>query len=562
MNKRIRILQIVFIGWSFLLILRLGYWQILKSSQLRKEAFAQYSSQTTIPAGRGSIYYSDGFPMVTNQESYLLYANPKLLPSGPSVLESLYRLLPASDSARETLSSAAGMHLSWLVLSHYIPYTTRQSIEALHLPGLGFETETSRLYLEGSSSAYLTGFVGKDVSGNTQGYFGLEGFYDRQLSGKNGKLWEDRDAFNRPIVISDSNRLPPQPGNDLYTSIDRTLMFIASQKLADGMTKHQSLSGEVAIMDSGTGRVLAMVSLPGYSQSDYFKFDPAVYKNPLVSESYEPGSTFKTIVMASALDAGVVKPDTVCTVCGGPVEYSGMKINSWDGKYYPNSTMTDIILHSDNVGMTFVSRKLGKDRLADYLKKFGIGQMTGVDLQEESVSPVRPPAEWQDIDWATISFGQGIAVTPLQLLTAVNALANHGNYVTPQIVTKIVSPQNIKIINPAAPVRVVSPRAAAQITEMMVNGVNKGPVHVYKPEGYLVAGKTGTAQVPISGHYDANNVISSFIGFAPADDPKFTMLVVLRQSNSTDWGSTTAAPIWFDIAKEIFRYYQIPPNTP
>lgn len=562
MKDRFRILHALFYIWPIVLVFRLGYWQILKSPSLRKEALAQYSSQTIIPASRGSIYYSDGFPMVANDENYLLFANPKELMKQPaSTVESLVKLLPASDSARTKLSAVSGSPISWLALSHYIPATTKKTIEMLKLPGLGFEAETSRLYLEGSSSAYLTGFVGKDAAGNPQGYFGLEGYYNRQLSGRDGKIWDDRDAFNRPIVISGSHRLPPQPGNDLYTSIDRTLMFVAMQKLSLGMSKHQSLWGAVAIMETATGKILAMVSTPGYSQPDFYNYDPTLYKNPLISESYEPGSTFKTIVMASALDAGSVSPDTICTVCGGPVEYSGMRISSWDGKYYPNSTMTDIILHSDNVGMTFVSRKLGKDKFASYLQKFGIGKATGIDLQEESVPTLRSKDEWRDIDWATMSFGQGIAVTPLQLLTAVNAIANHGIFVPPQIVSKIASPQKEQLVSPAKPQRVISAKAAAQTASMMVNGVNKGPVHVYKPDGYLIAGKTGTAQVPIAGHYDANHVVSSFVGFAPADDPKFTMLVVLKQPNSTDWGSSTAAPIWFDIAKEIFRYYQIPPSA-
>ena len=559
MSKRVRALQIFFLVWSIVIIGRLTYWQIFKSSQLKDEASSQYFRTTQIPSSRGEIVSADGFPLVSNQENYLVYVNLAASPSGQA-LSQLANTLPASSSAKFLIQEAKVNSLSWIVLDHNLPATLKKAISDQKIPGVGFEAEPNRIYPEGSPSAYLSGFVGKDASGNPRGYFGLEGYYDRELSGKPGKLLQEKDAFGRPIVIGGFNRIPPQNGRSLATSIDRTVQFIAYQKLSAGLKKYQSISGTVSIMDSSSGQILAMVAIPGYDPASYTEFSPNLYRNPIVSEFYEPGSTFKTIVMASALDAKAITTATVCDICSGSAIYSGMKVSSWDGKYYPNSSMSDIILHSDNVGMTFVGQKLGKEKLLSYIKKFGIGRLTGIDLQEESTPELRPDSEWVDIDYATATFGQGIAITPIQLLTAVNAIANHGVLVSPRIVNQIVSPEGVKKPSFPKPVTVISPLAAAQTTEMMINGVNNGAASAYKPKGYLIAGKSGTAQVPISGHYDTNNVVSSFIGFAPADDPKFTMLVTLHQTNSTDWGSTTAAPIWFSIASELFRYFNISPK--
>jgi cell division protein FtsI (penicillin-binding protein 3) len=539
----------------------LGYWQVIKASDLRRQAYIQYGSSVATSSPRGSILSSDSFPIVANNESYLAYINPKLLTAGAPALRDLIPLLPASDSARKILTQGNFNSLSWLALSRGVSPDLKKQMEEMKIPGLGFEREFERLYPEGSSSAYITGFVGKNEFGEPVGYFGLEGYYNRQLSGKSGRLTQEKDALGRPIPIGDQQVLPALEGSDLETSIDRTVQYYAYKLLEQGINKYQASAGTVTIMDSSTGLILAMASIPGYDPYRVSDYDSMLYKNPIVSESYEPGSTFKTIVMASALDSRVVKPDTICTICSGPAIISDKTVHSWDDKYYPNSTMTEIILHSDNVGMVFVGRQLGEKRLLNYINKFGFGKLTGIDLQEESTPEIRAETDWREIELATASFGQGIAVTPLQMVTAVNAIANGGKLLPPRIVTGLRSMNVTKKTEVPKPIEVISPEAAGKMTQMMINGVNKGEVRYYKPAGYTVAGKTGTAQVPIEGYYDKNKTIASFIGFAPADQPKFTMLVTLKDTKFSPWGSTTAAPLWFDVARELFRYYQIPPQN-
>ena len=558
MNTKIRITQYALIIWVLLIFARLVYWQVIKASELSSQADRQYRASDTIPAPRGEILASDSFPLASNEQTYNLIVDRRQIQNDPVSAEKLFRNLPSTASAKKILNNDQ-VKGDWLTIARNLSQKQYEQIKNLKLPGIGFDMELKRLYPEGSPSAYLTGFVGYDELGDSQGYFGLEGQYDRTLKGKSGKRYLQKDASGNPILIESQEIIPSQPGSSLHTSIDRTVQYLAAQKLAEGLQKYQAVSGTVSIMESRTGKILAMVSLPGYDPDNFTQYDTSQFKNPIVSESYEPGSTFKTIVMASALDAGVVTPETICTTCTGPVTIGDATVGSWNSQYYPGSNMREVILHSDNVGMVFVSRKLGKTRMLDYFRKFGLGKPTGVDLQEESSPDLRPDADWYDIDWATAAFGQGIALTRIQMLTAVNALANNGMLINPRIVTAVSRGKELSEIPPQEPVRVIGNKAASQITLMMVNGVNNGEVRYYKPSGFSIAGKTGTAQVPISGHYDKDKVIASFVGFAPAENPKFTMLVTLREPKSSPWGSTTAAPLWFDIARELFRYYKILP---
>ncbi len=557
MKSRIRIIQSVFLLWSFFISVRLVYWQIVKAGELRDEAQFQQTNRLKIDAPRGSILASDGFPLVESSQNYLLYLNPTKL-TDPHILEDHLKELPASESSILALKNSLSSKLQYAIISKGLNKEQKEKFESLKIPGLGFTAQPTRIYPEGSTSAYITGFVGRDQNDNPQGYFGLEGFYNRQLSGVPGRIIEEKDARGMPIIIGQHLQIPSQPGSNLITSIDRVVQYVAFKKLSEGLEKFQAASGTVTILDAQTGRVLGMVALPSYDPLSYSSFSPSLYKNPIVSATYEPGSTFKTIVMASGLDAKAIKPDSICTNCAGPLVISGQTVRNYDDKYYKNTNMTDIILHSDNIGMVYVAGRLGKNKFLDYLKQFGIGKPTGIDLQEESISELRPTSDWYDIDWSTASFGQGIAVTPLQMTMAVNCLARGGECISPQIVKDIQSGSTTQSPPSPSKWRAVGEDAASMTTDMMVNGVENGPVKIFKPSGFKIAGKTGTAQVAIEGHYDADKTIASFVGFGPVPKPKFTMLVTVREPKTSPWGSTTAAPIWFEIASELLRYYRIP----
>jgi cell division protein FtsI/penicillin-binding protein 2 len=294
-----------------------------------------------------------------------------------------------------------------------------------------------------------------------------------------------------------------------------------------------------------------MASFPDYDPGKFYEFPSDYYKNPAVANLFEPGSIFKPLIMAAALDANVVKPETACDICRGPISVGTYTIGTWNGEYHPETSMTDTIIHSDNTGMVFAARKLGADKLHDYLAKFGLGEKTGIDLEEETTGVLKPAKDWREIDLATTSFGQGIALTPIQVAAAINALANGGVWVKPFIVRAITDQGRVIPTVDSKQRQVLGKDAVAGITQMMIAAVEQGEAKWFKPKNLSVAGKTGTAQIPVSGHYDAEKTIASFVGFSPSVNPKFTMLVSLREPQTSQWGSETAAPLWFDIAKQI-----------
>jgi cell division protein FtsI/penicillin-binding protein 2 len=265
--------------------------------------------------------------------------------------------------------------------------------------------------------------------------------------------------------------------------------------------------------------------------------------------------------MSAALNSKLITPDTKCNACAGPVSVGGYDLETWDNKYFPNTNMIDVIQHSDNTGMVFVAQKLGLDGMINYLGKFGIGDYTGIDLQGEVSAVLKPKNEWYAVDLATTGFGQGISVTPIEILDATAAIANDGVRMEPQVVSAVEdNVGNRTKIQPKVLDTPIDSQTAKVMSEIMVNAVNKGEASWVRLKGYSIAGKTGTASIPVSGHYDPNQTIASFVGFAPSNNPKFVMLVILNRPTSSIYGAETAAPIFFDIAKSLLGYYGIPPE--
>ncbi len=572
MTKRIYFVLLIFLFAFAGLISRLFYWQIVKGQNLSAMAKQQYKGSSFIKAPRGDILSDDGTWFSATTEVWLLYATISQLKESPQkIADKLAPLLvnkETEDLQKEILDDAIRItgllskeKSSWVPLKHKLPNQIKQQIEDLKITGLGFEQEEARFYPEASTAAHLLGFVGKDNKGDDQGYFGLEGYYNLVLSGKPGVISREQDVRGVPIILSgNSKEVPAVNGVNLQTHVIKTIQISLEKKLKLGIEKYGAISGTGVVMDPKTGAIIAMGSFPSYAPSRYSEFSNQLFTNPVISSTFEPGSVFKVIVMASALDAGVIKSDTKCDICDGPYKVDGYSIGTWNDKYHPNSTMTEVIVNSDNVGMSFIADKLGSDRMYDYLSKFGIGKLTGIDLQGEASAKLRGKGKWSRVDLATSSFGQGVAVTPIQLVRAVGAIANNGVIMTPQVVDKIISNSWEDKVKPGSGEKVVSEKAAKEITAMMIQAAEHGESKWTDIPGFKVAGKTGTAQIPISGHYDETKTIASFIGFAPYDDPKFVMLITLQQPQSSQWASETAAPLWYSIAKDLFNYFGIQPD--
>src|SRR3972149_1250255 len=382
MITRLRVYTLLFIVFFIVLLIRLFYWQIYNGSNLSAEARTQYKQGRSLSAQRGEILASDGSWLVASGQSWLIYASiPNLKNDPKKIAEKLAPILIESEDRKDILE------------------------------GIGFEPVESRIYPEGSSSAQILGFVGKDDEGNDKGYFGIEGFYDLPLSGKPGFISRDADARGIPIILGSSREVSAIKGVNLSTHIDKSVQFSIEKKLKKGIEQYGAVSGTVIVMDPKQGSILGMSSIPSYDPSRYWEYGDTFFNNPAIFSSFEPGSIFKVLIMAAGIDAGGIKPANICDGFSGPYRIDKYSIENWNNQYQPNSTMVDVIVNSDNVGMTFVGEKLGPQMMFEYLTKFKIGEPTGIDLQGEISPKLREKDSWSIVDVATASFGQGIAVT-------------------------------------------------------------------------------------------------------------------------------------------------------
>lgn len=561
---RLKLFHYLLICLFLLVIARLFYWQVIKGKELALQGLSQYAKINQIEPLRGEIKASDNSILATNIPSFLVYAEPGKIEDKNKTT----RLLSTQLSIPEaSISAVLSQELDWVPIKNKVDVKTKEAIGKLEIKGLGFEKHHTRFYPESSMAAHLLGFVGRDDTGLDKGYFGVEGYHDRELKGRPGRTREIKDIQGHPILLGERIGEEKVDGQSLILHLNRRIQFIAETRLKEGIKKYGASGGTVVIMDPKTGGILASASYPDYDPTKYEKYDEATFRDPFVFDVYEPGSTFKILTMASALNEAVVTSETQCDqTCNGSQTIGDYTIRTWNNKYFPKSTMREVIEHSDNTGMLFVVRKLGLDKLIGYLDKFGIGSLTGIDLQGETNPQMRGRDKWYPIDLATASFGQGVAVTPVQMLTAVAAIANQGLLMEPHVVSKIVDSTGKEIvIKPKVVREVISRDTAKDITDMMVNAIERGEAKWTKLKGYTIAGKTGTSQIPIAGHYDPDRTVASFVGFAPVNPepavgPKFVMLVKINEPKSSSYGSETAAPIFFKIAKEILEYYNIPPK--
>lgn len=561
-----------------LIIVRLFHWQILAYSELSTKALNQQKNRLEIPAHRGEIFTSDNFPLVINKPAYLFFAEPKKIKEDPKFLtEKIAEIVKLENEAsrsadekneslkKEILEKLSAKNLYWVPLLKKISGEAKSQIANLKIEGLGFRESEVRSYPEASMAAQALGFLGEDLNGRPRGYFGIEGYYDRELAGKSGYLESEKDALGSPIVVGNFKEKPGEPGSDLILTIDHSVQYFIEKYLWEGIQKWGAKGGSALVMNPKNGQIIALASWPGYEPERFEMFDKNLYKNPAANDVYEPGSVVKPLIMAAAINENLINPETKCSLCGGPREIDGYLIHTFNDQYHPNLTITEILENSDNTGMVFVGDKLGKDKLFQYLKSYGFGERTGIDLEDEETGYLRNKYEWSEIDKATLTFGQGMGTTALQVARAFSTLANGGNLIKPQLVEKIVSGERTFPLKNESQGRVLKKSTTLLVTEMLVNVSLKSPLHFVlerMPElkNYRISAKSGTAQIAIAGHYDEKRTVASVIGYAPADNPKFLVLVKLNEPSVRPWGSDTAGPVFFNIIRDLLIYYNIPPE--
>ncbi len=526
---------------------------------------------------RGLIFDRDGALLAANASSYVLEVETRQLTAdsveGISEVVSKLLLLPKedlyaqlsrdwnaegrfrirltrADKNGETLPITADKLVAG-VLNDFIADPT-----APDLSGLSLVPAPNREYPAGTIAGHVLGFVNAEG----EGYFGVEGYYDEWLSGK-------PITISRPLIPPDARAQPDPPaGVNLVLTIDLDIQQMVEERLAKAVEFSGAESGQIIVMDPSSGEILAMAAWPTLDPNHYEPWletddgqDPVI--TPGVGATYEPGSTFKVLTMAAALDAGAVEPDTEF-VDTGSIEVGGNLIRNWDGSAWGPQDMLGCMQHSLNVCLAWVaSEKLGAPTLYNYLTAFGIGHLTGVDLAGEvqgKLRTVRNP-DWTESDLGTNSFGQGVSLTPIQLLAAVSAVANQGAMVQPHVVRQVVGPEGAYWPQTSIIGRPISAATAQTLTDMLAESL-AGETIFSDFAGYRLAGKTGTAQVPGDYGYDPSATIASFIGWGPVDDPQFMVLVRLDKPTISPWGSVVAAPVFQDVAQRLVVFLEIRPD--
>lgn len=563
-NRMKAIITIIFL-FNLAVVVRLFVLQIKNNSFYLALASNQYDIYKKLTPERGKIYLEeqDGslYPLATNKNYSLVFAEPKLIDNKDKnnlsqKLASILGLEPSEIDKKLTSNTY------YQVLKHKVDKDTIDKIKELSVSGIGYQEEVFRFYPENNIGSHVLGFVGYKED-KLIGQYGLEGYFDDKLAGSYGEIKSQRDALGYLIFVDDYKIKEAIPGDDLILTIDHSIQFTACSKLAEAVKTHGADGGTVIIMEPGSGAILAMCSFPDFDPNQYNKVeDASLFNNPATFFQYEPGSVFKVITMAAGLDSGKVTPNTTYEDTG-EVKIAGFTIKNSDLKAHGLQTMTNVLEKSLNTGAIFVARQVGQELFRKYAINFGFGSPAGIEVEAESVGNIKSLDQRGEIFSATASFGQGISMTPIQLITAVGAIANQGKLMKPYLVKEIrKSDGSVIKIQPKAVRQVISSRAANLLAGMMVSVVKNGHGKQAGVKGYYVAGKTGTAQVPKKEGrgYEENKNIGSFVGFAPVDDPKFVMLVKIDNPKDVIWAESSAAPLFGELAQFMLNYYKIPPN--
>jgi cell division protein FtsI/penicillin-binding protein 2 len=553
--SRLRVLFALFAVATLVLSLRVGYWQTIGRSALLEGATDQLRSELVVEAQRGVIRDRNGAILATTVDLRSLYAIPKQIEDRAATAA---KLAPILGTPAKTIKAALDSGAEWLYLKRRLPEPVARQVEALAIRGLGFEPEPKRLYPNDALAAHVLGFV-NDAG---LGQYGIEGAYDKLLRGIPGRLVVERDPKDRELALGLRTAVPPKNGADLVLTIDLVVQTAAERELRRAVEREKAAGGSIVVLDPRDGAILALASWPTFDPARVGAADPESLRDRAVSWTYEPGSTLKAITIAAGIDKHVVTPATTyddkgCAVIGG------RRLCNAQGKSYGTTTVTQILERSANAGAVFVASKLGQDPLYQYLRAFGFGIPTGIDLAAEASGAVRPLAQWYPVDVGTIAFGQGIAVTPLQLAMAYAAIANGGTLYRPYVVAATRDADGEHRTAPVAIRSPISPDTADTLRSMLVSTVDKGIARGASLAGYSVGGKTGTSQIPSNdGGYVDDAYISSFAGFAPASDPRFVAVIVLEQPRAKLLGTVTAMEAFRGLAQDVLRNARVQPDRP
>jgi len=561
-----------------MLLGRAFYLQVWTADEWQKRASSQHKKTISLTPQRGAIYDRNGEPLAISLEADSVYVNPteakdylaeqrKRLAEKPDSDETVYTLDSIAAQLGDVLSIAPATirhHLErdkkFIWIKRRISVKESVRFAALKLPGVHSIKEHVRSYPQGRVAGQVLGFSGTD----NEGLEGIERRYNGLVAGDGSYLTVQADGGRRSIG-SGQQVFKGRLGKDLYLTIDTQLQYIVEKELLAAVKEASAKAGSAIMMDPYTGEILAMASIPDYDPNNFSRYRASARRNRVVCDTFEPGSTFKLFLLASALDTGVVTPTTTIDCGHGSYKVGGKVIH--DHRSMGRLTVNDVLKHSSNIGCAKIAQKLGKETFYDYLRAFGFGEKSGIDFDGEGSGILRPPQRWFEIDLAAISFGQGVTATALQLVTATSAVVNGGELLRPYLVREIRDKRNDvrDARQPQVVRRVVGRDVALAMRNMMITVTDAdGTGSRARVPGFEVGGKTGTAQKvdPVTGTYSVDKRVSSFVGFAPARDPKIVVLVSLDEPEGKAYGGLLAAPVFSRIVEQSLQYFHIPASQP
>ena len=550
-DSRLYVLGVVLILWCGAICLRLVYLQIFRYGSFEQRAQHQQQRTVEVSARRGIIYDRAGRELAMSVAVDSAFAVPTEIPDLAGTIALISRI--TKSDPRELLARCkAAKTFCWV--ARKADAETADRIRSLNLRGIYFQKESKRFYPKGELAAQVIGYVGTD----DEGLSGIEREYDEKLRGRPGEMLISVDARRKWFGSVEKQ---PEPGQNVVLTIDQQIQYIAERELDTAMEQTHAISGTVIVENPRTGEILALANRPTFNPNLTREITPEKLKNHAVSDVYEPGSTFKLVTISAALEEKLTTPNEVFDCQMGSIVINGMRIH--DSRPHGLLPVSDILAESSDVGSIKIGMRLGDERFYKYIRGFGFGQQTGIELPGETRGLTKPPSRWSKVSFAAISMGQEIGITPLQLVGLVSTMANDGVRVAPRIVAATTLPQSTPqtiTLQAKEQQRVISSLTAAQMRQMMQGVVLHGTGTKAILEGYSTAGKTGTAQKvdPATHAYSHTKYVASFAGFAPINNPAITVAVTLDSAVGLHQGGQVSAPVFHRVAQQVLEYLHTP----
>lgn len=546
-------------AWGVVVIVRLAQVQLVRHDEYVQKAQRQQERTLPLAPIRGSILDARGRILAESVAAVSIYADPQAI-TNPRATARALAALPEIGLTAKQIEQKLGSDGAFVWVARQLPAESGEAAKKLKLPGIYFLDEHRRTYPRATLAANVIGYVGLDG----EGLAGIEHAFDARIRGRAGRVTLLRDAKRGMYLVGGEGTNRPLDGDSIALTVDSVVQFITERALQRAVDRARGASGAAIVMNPADGAILAMASFPTFDPNRFGDFGPDQWRNRNVQDMYEPGSTFKIVTASAALEEGLVTPSQILDCGNGEIEVGNVVIHEHGGAKYGLMTFEDVMAHSSNVGTIRVGLALGQQRFYRYIRQFGFGERTGIELPGETPGKLRRTQAWSQVSNASISIGQEIAVTPLQVVTAISTVANGGVRVAPHIIDHIVDAQGNVIgrSQREAPVRVISEKTAAVLNEILKVVVSNGTGAKAALAEHIVAGKTGTAQKAVRGGYSPDRVVASFGGYVPADRPRLVILVVVDDPKIGQFGGDIAAPAFKEIAEASLRYLGVAPSIP